>query len=272
MFLSMFVAMFSVQVQIGKANEFDDPDIDQETFTEEQLQQLHTKFDMDNNGKASFSELMLHAEQAAKRIAAIDIAVMLQEIDKSQDGLVSLEEHLTDIVNQADGGDDEEIRELAERKILEEAKFHASDVNHDGVLDRFELPALFYPEIHDPVLQITVRQSLKQKDTNSDGKLSPHEFWEADPADADEGELSEEEFEDFATLDTDHDGHIDVNELKHWESGSFHTGEAMKRLFEIADKDNDMFLTASELSAAREAIAVSDAQYHFMEWVEHYEL
>lgn len=77
---------------------------------------------------------------------------------------------------------------------------------------------------------------------------------------------------DFQKLDVDGDGKLDMNELREWESGRFHTEQAMKKLFEIADADNDMHLTADELAKAREQIAISDAQYHLIEWSEHYEL
>merc|ERR1712032_1584073 len=99
---------------------------------------------------------------------------------------------------------------------------------------------LFYPELHDGVLSITIVDSMRAKDTNKDGKLTAREFWEADLADGDNGELTEEEIADFAKLDVDGDGHLNIDEIRSWESGSFHTEEAMKKLFEIADKNNDM--------------------------------
>merc|ERR1711920_1210062 len=123
------------------------------------------------------------------------------------------------------------MKELEQRKKIETQKFSAADVNGDGFLDSHELPALFYPETHDAVLRVTVAETLRQKDLNKDGKLTPREFWEADEADGDEGELSEEENSDFGKLDTDGDGTLNMQELSMWESGRFHTIEAMKKLF-----------------------------------------
>merc|ERR1712185_61121 len=99
-------------------------------------------------------------------------------------------------------------------------------------------------------------------DTNHDGKLTPKEFWESDQMDGDDADLSEEEKADFARLDTNGDGSIDVQELRAWESGRFHTEDAMKKLFEVADKDQDMHVSSDELADAKEMIAASDAQYH----------
>merc|ERR1712039_670170 len=104
------------------------------------------------------------------------------------------------------------------------------------------------------------------------GLLTPKEFWEGDAVDDEDLSISEEEQADFKKLDVDGNGQLDLTEFKAWESGRFHTEEAMKKLFDIADRDSDMHVTADELSDAREQIAGSDAQYHLMEWAEHHEL
>merc|ERR1712217_30246 len=147
---------------------------------------------------------------------------------------------------------EEEMKELEQRKKIETQKFSAADINGDGFLDATELPALFYPETHSAVLDVTVAETMRQKDLNKDGKLTPKEFWEADGADGDEGELSEEENADFAKLDIDGDGLLNQRELQEWESGKFHTAGAMKKLIEIVDKNNDIHFTTEELAHARE--------------------
>merc|ERR1712228_829302 len=109
-----------------------------------------------------------------------DIGAILEEIDTSKDGKLTLEEHLNDIHKQADGGDEEEMKELEQRKKVEGAKFRAADLNGDEVLDLSELPALFYPETQEAVLSVTVAETMRQKDVNGDGKLTPKEFFEGD--------------------------------------------------------------------------------------------
>eukprot|EP00443_Scrippsiella_acuminata_P010805 CAMPEP_0115288270 /NCGR_PEP_ID=MMETSP0270-20121206/62887_1 /TAXON_ID=71861 /ORGANISM="Scrippsiella trochoidea, Strain CCMP3099" /LENGTH=276 /DNA_ID=CAMNT_0002705373 /DNA_START=70 /DNA_END=900 /DNA_ORIENTATION=- len=267
--LAMFA--FLVWGQEGEVD-YDDQDIEEESLTAEQLVGLHKKFDQDGNGKVSLQEVMKFAEVMGKAIASKDITAILEEIDTSKDGKLTLEEHLNDIHNQADGGDEEEMKELEERKKVEAAKFAAADVNGDKVLDIEEIPALFYPETHEGVLSVSVAETMRQKDTNGDGKLTAKEFWEADAETGDEGELSEEENADFQKLDLNGDGVLNMDELSAWESGRFHTEQAMKKLFEIADQDNDMHVTADELAKAREQISISDAQYHLIEWSEHHEL
>jgi len=250
--------------------DYDNQDIQEESLSAEQMTALHGKFDLNGDGKASLAEVMSFSEGVGKAIAAKDIHAILEEIDTSKDGRLTLDEHLSDIHNQADGGDEEEIKELEQRKQVETAKFKAADLDGNGFLDENEAPALFYPETHPGVLTVTVQETLRMKDKNGDGKLDAREFWEAD--EAEDGDLSDEERADFAKLDTNGDGFLDKEELQMWESGRFHTEEAIKKLIELADKDNDMHLTVAELIGARDQISSSDAQYHLVEWAEHHEL
>jgi len=264
-------AVLTSPLRANEGEEADDQDIGEESLSAEQLRRLHQLFDENGDGKVSMNEVMDFAHKIGKTIASKDIGSILEEIDTSKDGHLSLEEHITDIQNQADGGDEEEMKELQRRYEVETAKFKAADANGDGLLDKSELPSLFYPETHDAVLGVTVGETLSQKDANSDGVLTPHEFWEAS-SEGEEAELSEEEQADFAKLDTNHDGVLNHEELMAWESGKFHTHEALMKLFEIADKDSDMHVTADELAEAKEHIAESDVQYHLIEWAEHHEL
>ena len=50
----------------------------------------------------------------------------------------------------------------------------------------------------------------------------------------------------------DGNGVLNMEELRAWESGLFHTEAAMIKLIQIADKDGDMQATAEELENARE--------------------
>jgi len=189
-------------------------------------------------------------------------------MDLDKDGRLSIEELYKDM----DQWSEVEDKEEDERKELEGQKFRAADVNQDGVLDESEMPHLFYPETHPKVLELTAAASLRIKDLDKDGQLTIEEFWEAEAFEGEEMAISDEERTDFAKLDLDGNGKLSLDELKAWESGVFHTEEAMRGLFEIADEDRDSHLTASELDKARERIAATDAQYHLMEWAEQSEL
>lgn len=245
--------------------------IEQDALTSEQMRLMHEKLDGNRDGKASLAEVMKFSAEMRSEIAKKDIQTILDEMDYNKDGKLGLDELLKDM-EQWGEGDEEDAKEAAQRRDLESEKFQAADVDGDRLLSLDELPALFYPETKDAVLDITVAATLKQKDTNGDGQLNLREFWEGDALDGEEIPISAEEEADFKKLDLDGSGRLDLEELKQWESGNFHTEEAMRKLFDIADKDSDMHVSAEELDEARKRIAGSDAQYHLMEWAEHHEL
>lgn len=267
------LALLSATQGGADADDMDDFDdgIEQDALSEEQLRTIHHKMDGNGDGKASMVEILAFSDAVRKQIAVKDITTVLDEMDQDKDGKLSLDELIKDIEMWGDD-DEQDEKESATRKEAERAKFALADVDKNGLLDIEELPALFYPETHEGVLDLTARQTLHQKDSDGDGLLDLKEFWEGDALDGEELGITDEEKADFGKLDTDNSGKLDLKELKVWESGRFHTEEAMKSLFELADRDSDMHVTAAELGAAREQIAGSDAQYHLMEWAEHYEL
>ncbi|CAK0869209.1 unnamed protein product [Prorocentrum cordatum] len=276
--------------------DFGDMDVEEDSLSAEQLRGLHAKLDGNGDGKASLREVLDFSQGISKAMAARDIEAIMEEIDTSKDGKVSLQEHLDDFHGQGDASDDEEAHDMEVRKEVEKAKFAAADMDGDQQLDKAELAALFYPEIHDRVLDITVQEALRQKagpgvspktsfkrtalmlnissqkDTNGDGKLSAMEFWEIDPADGDDGEMLEDEQRDFAKLDSNGDGLISAEEMRHWESGAFHVEDAMQKLFDLSDANSDMHVTADELVAVRGQVGATDAHFHLIEWAEHHEL
>lgn len=268
--LSLMAAVTRSQDAGDEEGDVED-ETDQDPLSPEQIKGLHAKFDANGDGKVSLPEIMSFSDAMRKEIAGKDIVTVMEEMDGNKDGKLSLEELFKDMEQWGDG-DEEDKKEAAEKKELEGLKFKIADENGDGVLDNKELPGLFYPETHEGVLEVTAKSTLKQKDTDGDGELTPQEFWEGDAASDQDMAISEEEMVDFKKLDLDESGKLNLQELRSWESGRFHTEEAMKRLFEIVDEDHDMHISEKEMVNTRELIAGSDAQYHLMEWVEHHEL
>merc|ERR1712083_269710 len=242
--------------------------IQEHVLTPEQMHGMHAKMDGNSDGKILLKEVMQYSESMRKVIASKDVVNVLEEMDLNKDGKLSLAELMKDM-EQWGEGDEEEQKGMERRKELEAEKFTMADENKDGLLDIKELPALFYPETHSGSLELTAKASMMEKDKDGDGLLTPKEFWEShSTSDGEEVTISDEEHADFKKLDKNGDGKLDIEEVKVWESGNFHTEGAMQKLFELADKDNDMHVTKQELEDAREQIAASDAHYHLMEWVE----
>lgn len=243
----------------------DDP-LESDMLTPEQLQGLVGKLDTNQDGKVSMDEMMSFASKMRHQIAHKDAGAVIEEMDSDKDGFLSLEELMKDMEYQ--DADEADKLEAAASKQLEEAKFKAADEDGDGKLSPKEVPALFYPEVSPDVLEVASAASFKQKDSDGDGFLTSKEFWEM----TDGTDPSDEEEQDFKRLDKNGDGKLNVEEIMAWESGVFHTEEAMRKLFDISDKNSDMHLSNEELQSAREAIAASDAHYHLLEWAEHNEL
>lgn len=245
--------------------------IDADSLTSEQIRSIHERLDGNRDGKASLAEVEAFSSALRSDVAKKDIHHILDEMDGDKDGKLSLDELLKDLAQWGESDKDDQA-EVAQRRGLESEKFMAADLDGDKLLSLDELPALFYPETQDAVLHVTVAATLTRKDKDGDGRLTIKEFWEGDALDGEEIPISKEEKAEFKRLDRDGSGQLDIEELKRWESGNFHTEEAMRRLFDIADKDGDMHVSADELDEARKRIAGSEAQYHLMEWAEHHDL
>jgi Ca2+-binding EF-hand superfamily protein len=269
---------FAILLHLARCND-DDPEpleddeagLKLDTLSAEQMQGMHAKIDSNQDGKVSMAEMLHFATKVRRAIAEKDVGTIMAEMDSDRDGKLSLEELLKDLESwgaEAEEGDNEP----QVRKELETQKFKIADKNGDGFLDIEELPPVFYPETHDDILAVAAGHTHRRKDTDSNGQLSPREFWEGDGVDGQDIAISKEEDADFKKLDKDGDGSLNVEELKFWESGAFHTQDAMQKLFDLADTDHDMHVTAEELVNAREGIAGTDAQYNLMEWAEHHEL
>lgn len=254
-----------------------------EQISKDQLRKMHKKIDANSDGKVSMGEILDFSKSSRKAIAGKEALAVYDQIDSNKDGKISLEELIENSfgvpVPDADGvpitpkpsadQDAEEARSKKEKE-LETAKFKAADTNSDGFLNKEELPAAFHPEVNENVLDVTVAASLKAKDKNGDGELTPQEFGEHEE-DENEDTIAEQTA-DFAKLDVDQSGKLNLAEFKPWESGAFHTHDAMTQLFEVTDEDNDQHVTAAEMDSARQELANTLATSHLVEWAQHYEL
>ncbi|CAE8711257.1 unnamed protein product [Polarella glacialis] len=207
---------------------------------------MHGLVDSNKDGKISLEELLKFSEATRKVIAGKDIMNVIEELDTNKDGQLSIQEIMATDDVEGEGDEDQKL-EAANRVEDETRRFQIADVNRDGQLDQQELPALFYPETSDEMLNVVAESSLKSKDKDGDGLLTLMEFWEGDVAGSEDNTVADEEQAEFKALDKDSSGKLDVEELKAWESGRHHTEDAMRQLIRHTDKDGDAHLTAAEL-------------------------
>jgi len=265
--MSLLVSAFLVcawtSVHSAPATGVEHTDASDGQLSAQQMHGVHSKMDRNNDGKVSMDEVLSFSHEMRRITAMKDINAVLQEMDTDGDGKVGITEFLKEM-DQHETGTAEEQRRI----LLDKERFKAADDDKNGVLDAQELPGLFYPEVNQAVLEVSTKATLEDKDTNKDGVLTPREFWELD----ENRDIMSEEESDFRRLDKDGNGTLDLAELNAWEAGHFHTEQAMQRLFDLADADSDLHVTAQELANARGMIAGSEAQYHLMDWVEQQEL
>lgn len=240
-------------------------------LTQQHLRDLHKKMDANKDGKTSLKEIMAFAEAKNAITKAKEIHSIFDEIDSTKDGHLSLEEHMAEYTAEMEETDPKQQEVLKAHEI---EKFKAADTDGDDKLDKHELVAFMSPETHPEVFQIHVKHVFNLGDTNKDGKISKEE-WDQSVRREHEQHMDENLDHDgeFKTLDENGDGHIDLKEMEHWESGRFHIETAMKKVFHIGDKDDDMHLTEHELAMTLDALEEhTDAHSHISDWAFHDEM
>jgi len=128
-----------------------------QSLSAEQMHGMHKRMDANGDGQVSLAEAMAFADRTWRQIAEREVETVLEEMDLDKDGKLSAQE----LVEDLDSWGGEDVREghaAARMKEVETAKFGAADTNKDGLLDSHELPAMFYPDMHDGVLDLTTRE------------------------------------------------------------------------------------------------------------------
>jgi len=255
-------------VHVEEAEEGKKQDVDMQ-LTKEGLEHVHKAMDANGDGKVGIQEIIDFGLRVRKHTAVKYSKTDLEDIDKSKDGKVSLEEYFKSLGLSAPGAKEDFDKEQRE---TEAGKFRAADDNGDGLLDGNELYQIFYPEFSPKVRAAEATAQLKNLDTNGDGKLSKKEFFgieEAEDLEAEEagGDLHQE---DFSKFDADKDGHLNVEELIAHQSSDHIIHEEYDKIIEIADMDGDGQVTAQELRKAKSLLEGSDAEMHLLDWVQHH--
>lgn len=247
----------------------DDQEYDMEELTSEQIIGLHKKMDGNGNGQVSLAELLDFARTARQALAKSEMNAVMHKMDLDTDGKLSLKEYM----EQAGPRPAHLKKELEQERKQE---FNDADDNKDSFLDLDELTGIFHHHINEKTEMKLTAIAMKEKDTDKNGVLTLQEFYQhladtdsEEGASAPEPDITDEDKATFKKLDIDNSGTLTLKELKAWETGTFHSEEAMKKLFKVADKNGDSILTENELDEARTELASHEhveAHSHLESW------
>jgi Ca2+-binding EF-hand superfamily protein len=250
----------------------DDQEYDLEELTSDQIIDLHKKMDGNGNGQVSLAELLDFTRTARQALAKSEMKAVMHKMDLDADGKVSLKEFM----EQAGPRPANLKKELDQERKQE---FNEADDNKDGFLDMDELTGIFHHHINDKAEMKLTAIAMTEKDVDKNGVLSLQEFYShladtnseegEESATPTEPELTDEDRQTFKKLDIDNSGTLTLKELKAWETGTFHSEEAMKKLFKVADKNGDSVLTPNELDESRTELATQEhveAHSHLEAW------
>ncbi|KAJ8726039.1 hypothetical protein PYW07_000737 [Mythimna separata] len=187
----------------------------------------------------------------------------LVEADEDRDGAVSWPEYLHDafgVDTEEDVGPDD----AGDSGLLlqeEKAMWAVADSNSDGILELDEFQVFTNPEEHADMHPFLINQTLREKDTNRDGRIDFNEYIGERGNQQDKGWLISEKEKFDHDLDLNKDGVIDLPEIHAWviPNNDEIADEEVDHLFASADDDHDDLLTFQEILLHHEVFVGSEA-------------
>lgn len=162
------------QATYGFIDELTDANDDDSKTYKEMMRRDKRRWTLaDRNGDNSLSKEeftdFLHPEES-DRMRGVIVEETLEDIDKDNDGKLSLSEYISDIYSQDAAGD--EIPEWVARE-REQFKTHR-DANGDGFMDKDEIREWIAPPDYDHS-DAEAKHLVLESDADKDGKLSKQE-------------------------------------------------------------------------------------------------
>lgn len=146
------------------------------------------------------------------------------EVDVDRDDIVTWREYLKEMYDIKSDGELEQMEIEVTNSGLEQSKlvdddrtlFNTADLNSDGHLNRDEFVLFTSPEEHPQMLPIILNQTLRDKDSNGDGRIDFQEFVGESARDHDREWLIAEKERFDTQFDRDQDGTLNGNEILAW--------------------------------------------------------
>lgn len=142
---------------------------------------LLTKMDLNGDSEITTTELKQWILRSFKSLSEEESMEKLNEVDSNKDNLVTWNEYKAETYGVEDDIEDGIFsgKEHAEEKALmknDKELFFTADLNKDEKLDPQEFLAFTHPEEAPHMLEVILRQTLEEKDTNKDGFIEFQEY------------------------------------------------------------------------------------------------
>lgn len=237
---------------------------------EESKKRLHVlirMMDLNSDQFIDRHELKAWILRSFKKLAEEEAADRFEEMDQDNNDQVTWKEYLLDVYAMDDENYKKEIIDFdsydEEQKMIKDDKemFDGADLNKDGVLNPEEFNLFQNPEEHPQMLPVVMEQTMRDKDTNRDGKIDFKEFIGETAEHHDKEWLITEKERFDKDYDLNSDGVLAGNEVLSWivPSNDVVATDEVDHLFVSTDEDHDDRLSYLEILNNYETFVGSEA-------------
>uniref|UniRef100_U5ET68 Reticulocalbin-3 n=1 Tax=Corethrella appendiculata TaxID=1370023 RepID=U5ET68_9DIPT len=260
---------FDHEAILGSVKEAEEFDKLTPTESKKRLGILVTKMDTNTDGYVDRHELKAWILRSFKSLSEEEAADRFDDVDSDKNDRISWEEYVHETYGMNDEDDvkqnlldnsnysEEELKLIADDKEM----FDAADTDKNGWLDDTEFVKFNSPEEHPEMLPIILKQTLKDKDKNGDGKIDFQEFVGESARDHDKEWLIIEKEKFDNDFDRDHDGYLNGSEILSWivPSNEEVAIDEVDHLFASSDEDHDDRLSYPEIIEKYDIFVGSEA-------------
>jgi Ca2+-binding EF-hand superfamily protein len=179
--------------------------------------------DLNDDGFVDRHELKAWILRSFKNLSEEEAEDRFEDIDEDNDGKVTWKEYIKDTYGME--SEDEPVKQHTidephtdeEEKLVADDKemFQAADVDKNGYLTPEEFVKFHSPEEHPELLPIILKQTLRDKDKNGDGRIDFQEYVGDNAKNHDKEWLLSEKTR-FDEFDRDGDGFLNSPEILSW--------------------------------------------------------
>lgn len=239
---------------VKEAEEFDNLSPEE---SKKRLAVLVTKMDLNQDEFVDRHELKAWILRSFKSLLEEESTDRFEDIDTDGNDQITWEEYYADTYGMESDDDDEDGQRQfdptkeEEKKLIADDKemFEAADENRDGKLDPAEFVQFMSPEEFPQMFSVVLNQTLRNKDSNGDGRIDFQEYAAEQSRNHDKEWLITEKDRFDNDYDKDGDGYLNGNEILSWilPSNDEVADDEVAHLFASADDDHDDRLAYKEI-------------------------